>query len=65
MPYLSELSVGFTLQYGGKITQFSLNVFTEFRDKNICHYSCTVKGLKPATSCTRDQDATTVPARHM
>ena len=24
-----------------------------------------VKGLEPATSCVRDQDATTVPARHM
>ena len=25
----------------------------------------TVKGLEPATSCVRDQDATTVPGRHM
>ena len=25
----------------------------------------TVKGLKPATSCVRDQNATTAPARHM
>ena len=25
----------------------------------------TVKGLKPVTSCVKDQDATTVPARHM
>ena len=25
----------------------------------------TVKGLQPATSCERDQDATTAPARHM
>ena len=25
----------------------------------------TVKGLKPVTSCVRDQDATAVPARHM
>ena len=25
----------------------------------------TVKGLEPTTSCVRDQDATTVPARHM
>ena len=24
-----------------------------------------VKGFKPATSCVRDQDATTVPAKHM
>ena len=25
----------------------------------------TIKGFEPATSCVRDQDATTVPARHM
>ena len=25
----------------------------------------TVKGLEPATSCVRDQDVTTVPARHI
>ena len=24
-----------------------------------------VKGLEPATSCARDQDATTVPVRHI
>ena len=42
--------------------EFFLNVFTEFSDKNIV---IIVKGLKPATSCLRDQDATTVPARHM
>ena len=30
-------------------------------------YNITIKGLdlEPATSCVRDQDATTVPARHM
>ena len=39
-----------------------LNVFTEFNDKNICHYS---KRFKPATWCVRHQDATTAPARHM
>ena len=33
--------------------------FTEFGDKNICH------SFKPATSYVRDQDATTVRARHM
>ena len=39
-----------------------LNVFTEFsevNDKNICHQE-----FEPATTCVRDQDATTVPARH-
>ena len=40
--------------------EFFLNVSTEFSDKNICHY---LKGLKPATFCVRNQDATTVPAR--
>ena len=25
----------------------------------------TVKGFEPVTSCVRDQDATTVPERHM
>ena len=25
----------------------------------------TIKGLEPATSCVRDKDATTAPARHM
>ena len=39
--------------------EFSLNVFAEFSDKNIV---ITVKGLEPATSCVRDQDATTAPA---
>ena len=35
---------------------------SEFSDKNIV---ITVKGLEPATSCVRDQHATTAPARHM
>ena len=38
-----------------------LNVFTEFSE----YFVLTVKGLKPATSCVRDQDASTAPARHM
>ena len=41
-----------------------LNVFTEsveFSDKKYL----SLKGLEPATSCVTDQDATTVPARHM
>ena len=48
--------------------EFSLNVFTEFAEfseKNICHYSKRVQTCHPATSCVRDQNATTVPARHM
>ena len=35
----------------------SLNSVTEI-------FVITVKGLKPATFCVRDQDATTVPAKH-
>ena len=42
--------------------EFFLNVFTEFSCKKIV---IAVKGLEPVTSCIRDQDATTVPARHM
>ena len=50
------------------LVEFSLNVFTEFvkfSDKNICHYSKGAQTCHPATSCVRDQDATTAPARHM
>ena len=47
------------------IFEFSLNVFTEFDDKNICHYSKRVRPCHPATSYVRDEDATTVPGRHM
>ena len=36
--------------------------WSEFSDKI---FVITVKGLEPATSCVRDQDATTAPARHM
>ena len=39
--------------------------FSEFSDKNICHYSKRVWTCHPATFCVRDQDATTVPPRHM
>ena len=48
--------------------EFSLNVFTEFSkfsDKNICHYRKRALACHSATSCVRDQDATTGPARHM
>ena len=39
-----------------------LNVSTEFSDKI---FIITVKGLELGTSCVRDQDATTAPARHL
>ena len=35
--------------------------FSKFSDKKLF----TVKGLEPATSCVREQDATTALARHM
>ena len=40
--------------------EFFLNVFTEFSDEKYL----SLKRLEPATSCVRDQDATTAPARH-
>ena len=48
--------------------EFFLNVvteFAEFSDKNICHYSKRAQTCHPATSCVRDQDATTAPARQL
>ena len=33
--------------------------------QNICHCSKRARTCHPATFCVRDQDATTVPARHM
>ena len=45
--------------------EFSLNVFTEFSDKNIYLFVITIKGLKPATCCISDQDATGVNKTHM
>ena len=47
------------------LIEFSLNIFTEISDKNICHYIKKALTCHLATSCVRDQDATTVPARHM
>ena len=38
--------------------------FTEFSDKMICHYSKRAQTCHSATSCVRDPDATTAPARH-
>ena len=49
--------------------EFSLNVFTEFTkfSDNIYIYLfvITIKGLKPATCCISDQDATGVSRTHM
>ena len=42
--------------------EFFLNVSLNSVTKT---FVITVKGLKPATSCVKDQDATTVPARHV
>ena len=42
---------------------FSLNVFIEFSELKI--FVTTVKGFEPTTSCVRDHDVTTAPARHM
>ena len=39
--------------------------FSKFNDINIWHYSKRVRTCKPTTSCVRDQNATTVPTRHM
>ena len=39
---------------------FSLNAANSMTKKYL-----SLKGLEPPTSCVRDQDATTVPARHM
>ena len=39
--------------------------FTEFSDKNICHYSKRARTRHTATSCVRDQNVNTAPARHM
>ena len=39
--------------------------FSEFNDKNICDYSKRARTCDIATSCVRDQDATTVPTRNM
>ena len=60
------------LQNGLKATkikasiEFSLTAeFNEFSVKNICHYNKRAQTCHPTTSCVRDQDATTAPARHM
>ena len=48
--------------------EFFLNIFTqfsEFNDKKNCHYSKRTRTCHSATSCLRDQNATTAPGRHM
>ena len=45
---------------------FSLNVFTEFPEfSDTKIFVFTVKWFKPAISCVRELDTTTVPATHM
>ena len=57
--YFKSLKVKYTHMLD--LMEFLLNVFTEFTDKKYL----LLKGLEPATSCIRDQDATTAPARHV
>ena len=52
------ISSGYQLYSGAGVGRH----FSEFSDKI---FFITVEGLKPATSCVTDQDATTVLARHM
>ena len=48
-----------------KVTlEFFLNVFIEFIKFSDKKY-LSLKGIKPATYCVRDQDATTAVPRHM
>ena len=44
------------------IMDFFINVFTDSVTKIVV---IILKILEPATSCVRNQDATTVPARHI
>ena len=46
--------------HDGRSIEFCLNVYTELKI-----FVITVKGFEPTISCVRDQDATTVPGRHM
>ena len=62
--FISELSKNVIQSYQWTVDEleFSLNVFRQFSDKNIF---IAVKQFVHATSCVRDQDATTAPAaRH-
>ena len=54
------------VEYGkGKYVEleFFLNLFIEFSEFSDKKY-LSLKGLEPATSYVRDQNATTLPARH-
>ena len=55
----------FRTRHWNNLIEFFLNLFAEFRDKSICHYSKRAQTHCPAASCVRAQHATTVPARHM
>ena len=49
----------------GVSIEFSLNVFNEFAEFSDKIFVVTIKRFEPVTSCVRDQDATSVPARHV
>ena len=49
----------------GIVLEFFLNVSLNSANSVTKVFVITVKGLEPATSCVRDQDATTVQARHV
>ena len=55
----------FTATYSFDSIEFSLNVFTEFAEFSHKNYYILKRLFEPATSCVRDQDATTVQTRHM
>ena len=44
--------------------EFSLNVFTEFAEFSDKKFYTLERLFEPGTSCFREQDATTSPARH-
>ena len=49
---------------GGCLMEFFLNVSLTSLNSMTSHYRVQ-KGFKPATSCVKDQDASTAPARHI
>ena len=51
----------FTRDIQFNLFEFSLNIFNELSDKNIF---ITVKCYEHATSCVRDENTNTAPARH-
>ena len=48
----------------GIVLEFFLNVSLNSANSVTKIFVITVKGLEPATSCVRDQDATLAPAKH-